>query len=369
MPLGVTIQLVWFYALLFHHNAKQCFRLFLGSHSDVTPYERKSYFRYEYGELRTNVIVDEGGYLILPPETTCRGVTILVHGTIAIRDFTVASGCKLRLGPTGTSRILSGTNSSDTNVEGIEPGQGRYTFVSLFVGDGGEVSAIPNAPDLENNLTITALDTMRVYGGGRLHAVSVNLTAHKLIVDDLGVITGDLHLISCHGDPHTTSTVKNGQDLVLTGSGKNGPGASGAGHGGRGGRGSNQFHTGGAYGSLFEPKTHGCSGGSDGQSSGGKGGGNIVFKVTGTLQIDGLVQANGENAPNGGAGGGSGGSIVMHANNMRGYGDVTVNGGNGFATSSSRSGGGGAAGRIAVISHPTKHIQDHGKHMVENLEM
>jgi len=226
--------------------------------------------------------------------------------------------------------------------------------VSLFVGDGGEVSAIPNAPDLENNLTITALDTMRVYGGGRLHAVSVNLTAHKLIVDDLGVITGDLHLISCHGDPHTTSTVKNGQDLVLTGSGKNGPGASGAGHGGRGGRGSNQFHTGGAYGSLFEPKTHGCSGGSDGQSSGGKGGGNIVFKVTGTLQIDGLVQANGENAPNGGAGGGSGGSIVMHANNMRGYGDVTVNGGNGFATSSSRSGGGGAAGRIAVYFSSNK---------------
>nr|XP_026694748.1 uncharacterized protein LOC104266654 [Ciona intestinalis] len=316
----------------------------------------------EYGEIMTNIFVHEGGYLVLPPDTTCRDARIIVLGTIAVNNVTVASGCHLQFGTTGRSRLLD-TNQGSVDSPQPSVKEGVFNFVSLNVGDGGEVSAFIQTDDVRNNVSIVAVQTVHVFGGGKIHAVSVHIHARRLVIDDLGVITGDLNTISCHGDPHTSTTNSNGQPLILTGSGKTGAGGSGAGHGGRGGRGSGQHHTGGSYGSLFEPISHGCSGGGDGVRAGGRGGGNVVFNVTNELQIDGLVEADGESVEVGAAGGGSGGSIVFHVNNMRGYGDVTVNGGHGHAcdanhndvnncigvrTSGIKSGGGGAAGRIAV---------------------
>ncbi|KAH3816394.1 hypothetical protein DPMN_117910 [Dreissena polymorpha] len=40
-------------------------------------------------------------------------------------------------------------------------------------------------------------DTLRVQGGGRIHAVHVDIRAQQLTVDDLGEIIGDLHTIAC----------------------------------------------------------------------------------------------------------------------------------------------------------------------------
>lgn len=39
--------------------------------------------------------------------------------------------------------------------------------------------------------------TLRVQGGGLVHATHVNIHAHTLIVDDLGEIIGDLHSVTC----------------------------------------------------------------------------------------------------------------------------------------------------------------------------
>lgn len=49
------------------------------------------------------------------------------------------------------------------------------------------------------------------------------------------------------------------------------------------------------------------------------------------MQVDGLISANGEGAGQGAAGGGSGGSIHINTELIRGYGDITVNGGDGHA--------------------------------------
>lgn len=228
--------------------------------------------------------------------------------------------------------------------------------------DAGEVTVTEGLSDTEKVINIKVIDKLHVYGGGLVHAVSANINARDMTVDDLGRVIGDWNSIPCNADDQA-------DEAAYTGNGKDGIGASGAGHGGRGGRGTNQRKTGGAYGDLFEPATHGCMGGKDGRHDGGNGGGIVNLIISGNLQIDGEVSANGQSAPNGAAGGGSGGSIYIETNLMRGYGDVTVNGGNGHAchgtnvgstycgfTSSSgvMSGGGGAAGRIAVYFSSNK---------------
>ena len=89
---------------------------------------------------------------------------------------------------------------------------------------------------------------------------------------------------------------------------------AGAGHGGRGGKGSSQSQTGAPYGCLTKPVDYGCRGGSASVSgstrAGGRGGGTIYLRVTGTLQNDGQISCNGE-AGTYASGGGSGGSIWM----------------------------------------------------------
>lgn len=102
-------------------------------------------------------------------------------------------------------------------------------------------------------------------------------------------------------------------------------GSSGAGHGGNGGRGRDQTRVGVAYGHVYEPEHFGCRGG----GTGGLGGGIIRMSVRGNLQIDGTISCNGAAGQQPRSGGGSGGSIWIDTNLMKGYGAVQVNGGRG----------------------------------------
>lgn len=102
-------------------------------------------------------------------------------------------------------------------------------------------------------------------------------------------------------------------------------GSSGAGHGGNGGRGRSQTRVGIAYGHVYEPQHFGCRGG----GSGGLGGGIIRMSVSGALQIDGTITCNGASGQQDRSGGGSGGSIWIEANLIKGYGAVQANGGDG----------------------------------------
>ena len=81
-------------------------------------------------------------------------------------------------------------------------------------------------------------------------------------------------------------------------------------------------------------------------SFGGTGGGMIRLNVTGFLEVDGTISANGGNG-SGGGGGGSGGSIWLTVGTLSGTGSVTANGG----TGADSIGGGGGGGRIYISSN------------------
>jgi hypothetical protein len=128
---------------------------------------------------------------------------------------------------------------------------------------------------------------------------------------------------------------------------------TGAGHGGYGANvlGVSQASGGTPYDSTTLPTQMGSGGGSESlYAVGGAGGGGLEITVTGVLENDGLISANGGNGYGLGGGGGAGGSIQLKAATLSGGGAILANGGNGVAST----GGGGAGGCIAV--YPTANL-------------
>jgi len=125
-------------------------------------------------------------------------------------------------------------------------------------------------------------------------------------------------------------------------SSREGPGAGkscdiGGSYGGKGGWNSATS----TYGSLIEPTDLGSGG------AGGAGGGAIILNISNTLEINGSISANGESDST--QGGGSGGSIYIKTDVLKGLFSsiISANGGNGRMSGGSRAGGGGG-GRIAI---------------------
>ena len=175
------------------------------------------------------------------------------------------------------------------------------------------------------------------------------------IGDDLVIGDGTSILASVQLNVSGDVTIHSGGMLSADGKGygsQTGPGAGGTnsyngvgGGGGYGGRGGRGYHPGGspgggaAYGSLTEPVDLGSGGG----GNGGVGGGAIRLVVDGTLTVDGILTAHGNNGGYWG-GGGSGGSIHVTAAAIAGAGEMAANGGDGGSVR----GGGGSGGRIAL---------------------
>ena len=122
---------------------------------------------------------------------------------------------------------------------------------------------------------------------------------------------------------------------------------SGAGHGGYGANSTGNYAVGGnIYDLVSSPTGYGSGGGNySPYSFGGSGGGAVRLTVTGTLQMDGTISANGVNGSGTGGGGGSGGSIWLTVGTLSGAGAITAKGGNGVDSV-----GGGGGGGIIYIS-------------------
>jgi len=171
-----------------------------------------------------------------------------------------------------------------------------------------------------------------INGGGQL---SLNILGNATIQSGGSIYADALGSPQNQGNGHG----------VLYGSSPLQPG-SGAGHGGYGGYGVSNLVSGGlTYGSTTLPTLMGSGGGGSSPNSiGGAGGGYINLHVNGTLQLDGILSANGGNGTGSGGGGGSGGSLNLNFGTLAGSGSILANGGNG----ANAVGGGGGGGRIAL---------------------
>ena len=131
--------------------------------------------------------------------------------------------------------------------------------------------------------------------------------------------------------------------------------ASGGGYGGGGGASASGVGGGGEYGSIVQPSSAGSGGGNTTGGApyglGGGGGGALRMTVTGTLALDGILNANGGPGLAPASGGGSGGSLFLTVGTLAGRGAILANGGAG----NSPYGGGGGGGRIALY-YTTNHF-------------
>lgn len=130
-----------------------------------------------------------------------------------------------------------------------------------------------------------------------------------------------------------------------------GPGG-GAGHGGDGARPASrpQVYNGSAYGDPMEPVQLGSGGGGAEFGRSGAGGGAIRLDIRGLLHLDGVIRANGEDGLVN-SGGGAGGSLLVHAEELGGEGVFEAKGGQGGGGG----GGGAAGGRVAIYSRSSRY--------------
>ncbi len=221
--------------------------------------------------------------------------------------------------------------------------QGNHHIKSLTIRNGAVLGVAGGS-------TVTLTASLTLQESATLILRGVNNTAQ---VDGVwkgagvAVIAGDVSV-----SPES-SIIADGQGYqVVTGWNGMGPGGgasgswNGGGGGGYGGAGGNGAGGGGAaygYDQIVWPTELGSSGGrSDSGSLMGHGGGAIQLFVTGTLNLGGVISANGLTG-DGDFGGGAGGSILVDTNVLTGEGYFQANGGNAAAGS-----GAGGGGRIAV---------------------
>ncbi|MCK6556256.1 Ig-like domain-containing protein [Candidatus Binatia bacterium] len=119
---------------------------------------------------------------------------------------------------------------------------------------------------------------------------------------------------------------------------------NGGSHGGLGGHDTGISELPGAtYGSLTDPRDLGSGGGAEGHSDGGDGGGRVLL-VANTLANDGVLRANGAQAPDSRSGMGSGGTINLRVGQLTGSGQIRADGG----TKNGANNVGGGGGRVAI---------------------
>ena len=230
---------------------------------------------------------------------------------------------------TGQNGLLVFDNGGQVGTNSLV----AITSSSIDVLIRGNAGVIPNGPWTIGNLTIAS--------NGLLLASSalspINLTASgNVTIQEGGSLLADNAGYSAGAGSGYGLSYNDGSYRPCGGGGYGGRGANGASANAGGGT---------TYGSQTSPTTYGSGGGQlMPYSSGGAGGGAIQLNVSGTLQVDGRISANGGNGSGSGGGGGSGGSIWVTSGILAGSGSITANGGNG----ANSIGGGGGGGRIAI---------------------
>ncbi|KAK3724602.1 hypothetical protein QZH41_005193 [Actinostola sp. cb2023] len=212
---------------------------------------------------------------------------------------------------------------------------GTLSFKSLTVLNGGLLHQSVSKPselklDLQETLTITA--------GGIMNISMLALDASDVYIDGGALLTArERGFPSGEGrEPGKASSVS----------------ASGAGHGGAGGRGNRQNVVGKAYGEFHKPVDPGSGGGKGSKNlPGSTGGGVVKINASGLVQNDGVLDVSAGSALHPGAGGGSGGSILIQCKLFTGKGKILAVGG---AVVNAGDAGGGGGGQVSIGYESTR---------------
>lgn len=181
--------------------------------------------------------------------------------------------------------------------------------------------------------------------------LSFNLSGNIKVGHDAAIVAGSIMFsaisLSMGQNSSINTTALGGAAPSQTSGTPVGYDGAGGGHGGRGASclktNETSFWGGDVYcwRTLSWPHCYGSKGGgtSDKHKFGGSGGGRVLLEIKDILSINGSVTAEGGDGGIDG-GGGSGGSIVIHAQKLRGFGFISAAGGKGW--------GGGGGGRVSL---------------------
>lgn len=302
-----------------------------------------------------NLIVDEGGEIILPSISYIYGVgirmtnypetrSVQMYGRITgVANLILGFETLVYIGQNGHTAMLgegSYTDKGRTYLYKDDNGQSTFGSVDLRA-----LSSIKYAPDIPMLSNIGRIDCR-----------------YKTVISAESIYVNTSTLNVEAGSEVTTSATDRPLDTIdeETGSGRYGNSSSIGTGGGHGSEGGGVYHqtektvivAGGDYhGSLYTPLKRGSAGGAGQNKMAGKGGGIIELNVATELYVDGEITADGSNGDSS-SGGGSGGSIFIKSNDLEGHGDISVGGGTG--------GCGGSGGRVAL--HLSTQINFNGEY-------
>lgn len=218
----------------------------------------------------------------------------------------------------------------------------------LSTGDYGALSiassyVVADGPIVADTISLTGGSVLTHKQTTATGMEKLDLTASSVTIDATSMIdvTGKGYLGGWQGG-NLTDAGRTSENRATGGS----TDAAGGSYGGLGGLSAWNGTANAGYGHMQHPDEVGSGGSGSSAAPGGNGGG-LVSITAGTLNLDGVIKADGgEGTPgNGHSGGGSGGGILLNVGTLGGKGTISANGGAAPFDTNSGAGGGG---RIAV---------------------
>ncbi|WP_413585216.1 hypothetical protein [Bdellovibrio sp. HCB274] len=299
------------------------------------------------------------GYAGNTPGAGGGAIKLQVSGTLTVTGNISANGTN----PSGSSGTMAGGGAGGSvwiqagTLAGAGPiraNGGNGVSGSSGGGGGGAVAVYYNASTYSGVISASGGTSSAMFMGYAGSALLIDSLNNDLYVNSPSMVAnGTYSFRNIYVDAAGSLSVQGLGSKKNLGSGKgicNGSDCSGGSYGGRGGAGgsaTNVVNSGLTYGSTLEPQDTGSGGGVPATiySFGGEGGGAIKLVATGTITINGPIDADGMpaqvSAGTGKPAGGSGGSVWIVAGNVAGNGTIQAVGGTGV-------GGAGGGGRIAI---------------------
>ena len=305
-----------------------------------------------------NTITVMGSAITIGGNATVNANSLILPSALTINAASGTKSIEFAQGtsPSGASKLVFNMTLPPSNLT-----FSRYNNV-IFTEDSSISTQLANRRVItDRNLTINNPSLTQLYDSD-ISAANLNLDVSSVLSIQNSTISGNIDETFENLTIDSTSKISaNYKGYPAT----QGPGAgdnsswpsAGAGYGGKGGDANSGFwgspKGGSSYGSALNPVDFGSGGG--GGILAGSGGGAIKLIISDTLTINGIISSSGQNSSYAicgsgytcGKGSGSGGSIWITTNIIKGSGSLHADGGNSNILVS-HPGGGGGGGRIAV---------------------